>query len=206
MDVAGVYRVRRDGKGMRLVVKLAGASSVAWSPAGHELLIGTQATGQFPFPGAIHVVRSDGTGLRQLAAGQGVVNPTWPRRTLVSWTRRRVGRSENSGDIFTANPAGTRVRRIAAGIHPVWSPHGRQAAYNCAGNLCSIASDGTHKLVLSRRCDTGRSGYAWSPDGRQVACGTVQSNLAAVNFGTLGLRKLVTAAYALDITWQARRP
>ena len=52
----GIYAVRPDSTDLRLIVR-HDASLISWSPNGSELLL---------FSGAVHLVRPDGTGLRQL--------------------------------------------------------------------------------------------------------------------------------------------
>jgi TolB protein len=84
--------------------------------------------------------------------------------------------SDRSGvsKIYTANPDGTDVRKLAEGPYsgdqgaqndPAWSPDGTQVAFFCAEPVCIVNTDGTgwHTNGLA---DGTRP--AWSPDGTQL--------------------------------------
>ena len=104
----GVYAVRPDMTGLRLITPRS-ASRISWSPDGSEILL---------YSGAVHVVRPDGTGLRQLDVTR------WPLHTiLASWSPDgariviHYWRDDLNGPgdnlVFTIKRDGTDLRLIA---------------------------------------------------------------------------------------------
>jgi TolB protein len=135
----------------------------AWSPEGSRLV--------FVRDGAIHVIKSDGSGLRRITAG---TTPAWSpdgQRIVFS---RRVGRG---ADLYLVRADGrglTRLTRtVAIESDPEWSPDGRLIAFARAG----VAGDAQLYLLRPngrglRRVTTGPLGDSsptWSPDSRQLA-------------------------------------
>jgi TolB protein len=84
------------------------------------------------------------------------------------------------GDIWTARPDGSELRRLTRGRgpeeDPSWSPDGRRIAYrdsrrgfNLNDEIYVMASDGSRRRNLTRSPRTNDWGPAWSPDGRLIA-------------------------------------
>ena len=80
------------------------------------------------------------------------------------------------GDIFTVEPDGSGVRRIAhrpAAEHmPVWSPeHDRVAFLTWSRRIVTVDADGSRRRVIYRlpRRFEAITGLAWSPDGSRIA-------------------------------------
>jgi TolB protein len=135
----------------------------AWAPDGPRLV--------FVRDGAIHFVRSDGSGLRRITVG---TTPAWSpdgRRIVFS---KQVGRG---ADLYLVRADGRGLRRLtrtaAIESDPEWSPDGRLIAFVRGG----VAGD-AHIYLLRpngrglRRVTTGPledSSPTWSPDSRQLA-------------------------------------
>jgi Tol biopolymer transport system component len=49
---------------------------------------------------------------------------------------------------------------------PAWSPNGARIAYQCEGEVCTIAANGGERRVLTAVSGAGEP--AWSPDGRWI--------------------------------------
>lgn len=175
----------------------ADGGPVAWSPGRRYLAL----TG---FPLRIVDLRTDR--VRRLGgdASDGV---SWsPRGTLIY---------EGDGEGFvTRKPSGRRqriLRRVPAYFPVEWAPGGRRFAYACDdGGVCAANPDGTRRRLLTTRCSTGLfDRFAWSPDGREIACGSRsglparQTGLIAINVRSKRLRVVVRGAVNIGaIDWQ----
>ena len=130
----------------------------AWSPEGSRLA--------FVRDGAIHLVKSDGSGLRRITAG---TTPAWSpdgQRIVFS---RRVGRG---ADLYLVRADGRGLRRLTRTVaiesDPEWSPDGRLIAFVRDARLYLLRPSGSGL----RRVTTGPlqdSSPTWSPDSRQLA-------------------------------------
>ena len=108
----GVYAIRPDGTGLRLIIPVAGVSQVRWSPDG---------TGVLLLGDTVSVVAPDGSGLQQIA-GQTYVAATWSpdgsRIALLTykgspphWQR---GCYRSPGEIVTMARDGTDLRVLVS--------------------------------------------------------------------------------------------
>lgn len=146
----------------------------------------------------IFVVRTDGTGLRQLT--NDVFKDRYPR-----WSPdgRRIAFHSNRGgkyDIWLINPDGSALERLtytsADAFHsPVWSPDGKQLVFNTDSGpqLMEVAKpwkEQTPKQVVVPP-EFGARFYvwSWSPDGRKL----IGALLKADGVSVLGL-----GIYAMD--------
>jgi TolB protein len=74
--------------------------------------------------------------------------------------------------IYTLNPDGSGLTKLADGVDPAWSPDGRQVAFAAGNGLYTIDSDGSNlKQVLAR--GNGPKGTSpgppsWSPNGTRL--------------------------------------
>ncbi len=130
-------------------------------------------------PFDIYVVRSDGSGLRRLAAG--ARGPAWsPDGSQIAYTSLSA-----RGGVWVMNADGSGKRRVTpapGGAESVaWSPDGRQilfsstsfggaAALGGADTLVVVDSDGSglESVFADTSRGSGVTGYplAWTPDGR----------------------------------------
>lgn len=110
------------------------------------------------------------------------VQAKWsPTATAVAFARlRRVGGSDLEGTLFLYRPAAAkRLRAIARGLAPEWSPDGRRIAYwgrvrRRAGLYILRTATPTRRSLLVRDATAGDP--AWSRDGRLIAYQSSGSN------------------------------
>jgi len=154
------------------------AASVAASPsatplpkgAGRGTIAFTKVTEDSTTPPFdIYVVRSDGRGLRRLAAH--ARGPAWsPDGSKIAYTSLST-----RGGVWVMNADGSGKRRVTpapgGAAWVAWSPDGRQilfssTAFSGGATLVVVNSDGSGlKSVFTR--SSGTTGYtpAWAPDG-----------------------------------------
>lgn len=206
-DAGALHLIPRGTSAERRVLSLRGLQSAAWAPTGRALALTTRvATPRSAFvdQGEVSVVRRDGSGLRRIASGLGYTDALWPRRGTILWEREF--RYPRFGDIMRSDPTGRRVTRLVRGGEDPVVSRGRGAvAYLCFRGLCRVALSRERRRLVSGRCDAMQSGYAWSPDGRWLACGTVSGDLIRVNARSRRARRVTRGVYPGVIDWQ-RRP
>lgn len=176
----------------------AGSSDL--SPDGQWVAFNTQTT-----PEDIFLIRSDGTGLRQLT-NDGVSKrvPKWsPDGSRIAYMCARSGKYE----IWTMHADGSAQRQLTfesrgPALRPVWSPDGKRLLYSVQG-LGSYILDVGKPWPQQAPQDVG-SPYqpgiwfwagAWSPDGSSIA-GDLQdptgsySGIAVYSLPTRTFRRL----------------
>ena len=148
--------------------------------------------------GAIFVINSDGSGLRQITHTPNQVvddQPDWSRdgkQLVFSSNRDKVGRTKNSiySAIFSVAANGSELTRLSVECEspppegrgcpydylPSFSPDGEQVVFGQApGVVAVMGSDGQSSRVLvnATASDTGHTGYTvtdaqLSPDGKRL--------------------------------------
>lgn len=137
----------------------------------------------------IYLVRSDGSGLRQLTAGPGV-------EEHASWSPdgRRIAYGVFDTDtVWVMDADGSHKRRLARGGGPHWSRDGRRIVFTRGDDIVVIGADGSGE----RRVVRGHGGHAnmnpsWGPEGTIVF--TRDDVLYSVNGDGSGLVRLRSGA------------
>ncbi len=210
---AGVTVVDADGMALS---SLGPTGCPAWSPDGQWLAAGETGIDEE----GIYVLRSNGTGVRRVAAvpvyGHG--RPDWSR------DGRRLIFNTDGGRIGVIDVVARKHRLLAVpNDHapdpegywdPVWSPDGRRIAFTRLRehheddgkdrhevDILVMGADGRRRRVLARNA----SNPAWSPDGRMIAFVRPGAGLW-VMAATGREQRQVSAREALPrFTWPDRR-
>jgi len=153
---------------------------LTWSPSASELAFAaSSANGRK----AIHIVRSDGTGLHALR-GCPVGPPMWspdasriavPHGGTAPLPDGEIARLQ--ARFYTCVAQGGNVQRISRrtewGPAMAWSPDGREVAYiDEGGRIVVESAEGTDAHAIARAAGGGPDPYneiAWSPDGSRIA-------------------------------------
>jgi Tol biopolymer transport system component len=184
----------------------------AWSPDGTRLAFVSDREGEQE----IFLINADGTGLRQLTQGAGLVggerallsrpafSPDGSRLVFHQEFDRETEDEEGSTEGFLicfVKADGTGQTCPAAGSAPAWSPDGTRVVFSRRSRstpegLSVMNADGTGQRPLTRGAD---SSPAWSPDGSTIIFERVEglegqltvSRLVAVRPDGSGLRRVV---------------
>ncbi len=116
----------------------------------------------------VYSVNPDGTGTSS------VLNPGWkpkysPDGRLIAYygglNEVWIAKSDGSDPRKVVSPGNLEVYHRYLGLS--WSPDGERIAYTCAEGICTIRTDGTGKIVVSK--DIQNDAPEWSPDGTKFA-------------------------------------
>ena len=154
-----IYTINPDGTGISTSA-LATGTKPAWSPDGTKIV--------FVNGGSIYTMNADGTGVSSaLDAGD---DPVWsPDGTQIAYAK--------TGEIFVMNSDGTspsnRTQSSATESEPSWNPDGTRIAYisdaSDAGDVWSMAADGTDQTRLTATAGVTEAHPSWSPDEASIA-------------------------------------
>ncbi len=135
----------------------------AWAPDGTHLI----AAG-YRFDGSSDLYRVnavDGSLTNLTATAGNDWNPAWsPDGTRIAFNSRRDG----VAGIWSMNADGSDQHRLGDGADPSWSPDGGRIAFSYAGDIWTMAPDGTGLQQIPGSGSTNEQAPAWSPDGRSI--------------------------------------
>lgn len=183
-----VIRRARGGRVVRRIQVGQPLNDIAWSGDSTRLAFKDASK-------RLRIMRRDGSGLHTY---------TRTRAEDVDWSRQ--GRLAWSG-IFLTDSTRRKVRRYAPGGLPMWSPNGRRLLTldDSGWSVVSARHPGGRKLVRLKRCYELEYGAAWSPDGRSVACGTVEGHLIVTRLATPRRARVVASGVRpIDIAWRSK--
>jgi Tol biopolymer transport system component len=207
---AGLFVVDSDGGGHRRLTRAPDplAITVAWSPAGDELLV----EGQTQTGGEIWLMNSDGTGARNVAEG-----------FSASWSRdgSRIALVNLKGGISILSADGSPDAEIDLGLDegetpelaPDWSPDGDELVLSVsslnvsASRLVGVRADGKGRPRPLGQAHEGVSEEhaTWSPDASMIAFHRVyeeaESSIWVMRAHGSGRRLVVRDANAGPPVW-----
>jgi TolB protein len=163
-----IWVMRRDGTDVRrLTTDPARDVAPAWSPDGQRIaFMSSRDNPEFD----LYEMRADGSGLRRLTHG----SSNWFPQYSADATRLtfHVMRDVHVLDLGTG--AMTRLTTEPAnGMHPAWSPDGRQIAFmswrNGRTELFRMNADGSGQELLLSMPDGDAVDPRWSPSGDAIA-------------------------------------
>jgi Tol biopolymer transport system component len=206
-----VYTVKRNGKGLRSLVPCrfkvgsatgtpgtdcVGVDDPAWSRDGSRMafqnnLVNAAYSGSLGVDAGIWIVRSNGTGLRQVTQRTPGTSwdwgPQWsPDGRTLAFVRTDLARDADA--VFTANIDGTGEVQVTpwelgGGDHPDWSPDGRWLLFRVvaadgSSNVYKAHPDGTG---LTNLTNEGADGHhylssSFSPNGMQITTARTPGN------------------------------
>lgn len=159
----GIVVVRRDGSARHWLIRRSRIGQVKWSADGRAIAFAVENT-----DGPIDVY------LKDLNSGHthSVVRSR-PGRELLAFDWARSGHAlvvQDRDDRIRILSLRNRSSRVVVNgdgsYEPAWSADQRQIAYQCAGELCTISTDGKNGRILTAVDGAGQP--AWSPDGRWI--------------------------------------
>ena len=203
----------------RTLLRLPGiaGSSTSWSPDGRRFAYTTLI--QPPRRGldgtfllGVHI--ADLAGRARLLNAMDSGHVSWSRSGRLAWDTT-VDDASPKGDIWTGDPSGRLKRRIMRGAtRPRWSYGGGRLGFFCSGGLCVSRPDGSHRCVLTRACElrpldlAEAGGFAWSPNGKALACVSKRGSLIVVHLRSKRVQlvrrasNLTGAGFIGAVDWQ----
>jgi WD40 repeat protein len=165
--------------------------SLAWSPSGNSIDIGAtnyfRLHGKYRLNGTVWTVRPDGTGLREIVGGQGLVtgmaftrdgsrvfaSTEWPNGAILWHRHAPLG-------VISFAPDGSGIETVAKTLASDLdlSPVGGRVAYrgwsrtcHACGEIWRMSTNGTgaHVIALPPKGYFGMYEPSFSPSGRQIA-------------------------------------
>jgi Tol biopolymer transport system component len=134
----------------------------AWSPDGHEIALAGARDGER----GIFLVARDGSNLRRLTSTG--TSPSWsPDGTRIAFSGSTSGTTLREVPLYVVGRDGSGLRQLAGGHHSAttWSPDGTRLAYSSAGDLFTVAADGSGIRRLSRTIGIHEADPVWEPVG-----------------------------------------
>ena len=147
-----VYSVAATGRGVRRLTRDGSNSSPVWAPRGARLA--------FVHAGSLITAHPDGSGRTVIATR--VLSADWAPDGKRLVAVRRVG---ESAELWLLDASGRNARRLTTGgddLAARWSPDGTRIAFVRAGDVWTIALDGTGLRRVTHAGDVGAA-LAWQP-------------------------------------------
>ena len=171
VDNTEIYSIRVDGRGRRALTRNLGADGgAAWSPDGSRIAFWSERFEGRERVRALYVMRADGSGQRRVSPRYLVVAEDAEGGVAWSPDGSRLAfqgaRSLRTG-IWVVRTDGSRLRQLARGRGPVWSPRSELIAFQSGTGISVIPAAGGRPRRLTRSANDGS--YGWSPDGRALA-------------------------------------
>ena len=175
--LVSIWIMRSDGSAARQITNGAIDVEPVFSPDGARVAFGRIAgdspAGQLE---SVHVVKTDGTGLREVVpARAGLEHPDWSPtgRSIVFNIAPEAPQAPDTGAILTVRPNGQGLRVLLRPtddllfFKPVWSPDGRRLLTGCyevkaeLERLCTVSKNGSAEVVVGG--ETKVNFPSWGP-------------------------------------------
>jgi len=174
---------------------------IAWSPAGHRLLI--SAHSEDSRAATAYLVTPDGRQRRR-------VRSDFLRGFdfALSHDGSRIAYVSKAGTILVAPLRGGRARllarprggrKTASSVDVSWSHDGRRIAYSDEDGIHVIAPDGSGRRLVTRRGQW--KAPAWSPDGTRIAFSVDRDKIYVVGARGRGLKRLTKSIWDDSPQW-----
>lgn len=212
-----LWVMQADGSAKRRLIEQQ-ARNLAWSPDGQYIAFESAPSGAYE-DFDIWLVAADGTGLRNLSA-----TPDWVESTPV-WSpdSQQIIYTSGAGQLYIFDLPSGAVRQLTQrkGDHEAlaWLPTQsvtpttvvmpaqntqslRKLAFTKDNNLYTIDEDGSGLRNLTNReaAEMQTIPYAWSDDGRQIAC-LLDGDIYLIDVETGAQQKLSSGLDASLIDW-----
>ncbi len=188
-----IIRRARDGRVLRRIRVNEAVKDLAWSGDGTKL-----AFNDFR---RIRIVKRDGTGLHTFRRTGGN-DVDWSRTGRLAWS------SDTRSGIWLTDRSRRRVRRFRnAAPLPNWSRSGRRllVADEPGWSVVSARRPARRRFAQLSRCSNLEYGAALSPDGRSVACGTLNGDLIVTRLATpRSARVIARGVRPMHIAWRTK--
>lgn len=188
-----IIRSARGGSVVRRIRVNGAVKDLAWSGDGTRL-----AFNDFR---RIRIVRRDGTGLHTFRRTGGD-DVDWSRTGRLAWS------SDTRSGIWLTDRSRRRVRRFRnAAPRPNWSRSGRRllVADEPGWSVVSARRPARRRFAQLSRCYNLEYGAALSPDGRSVACGTLNGDLIVTRLATpRRARVIARGVRPMHIAWRTK--
>jgi Tol biopolymer transport system component len=161
-----VLVIGADGSGLEQIA--LNARAPAWSPDGRRVAYESDVDAYYE-AGGVTVARLDVSVSCRVKAINfySDIGPVWsPTGNELAFQARAT--EDDPSSIYTVRANCSRMRRLALGHDPAWSPDGRRLAFVDDYQLITIDSDGKRRRRLSRKGEFVVRA-AWSPKGGRLA-------------------------------------
>ncbi|MYB93947.1 DUF5050 domain-containing protein [Candidatus Poribacteria bacterium] len=197
-------------KTRRLTNHPASERHLAWSPDGKWIAFSSNRKGDEPGNYDIYKMDANGENLQRLTnEGRYNSGPAWsPDSCSIAFYSIR----NDDGGIYVMDTDGKKVKKLATGIAPSWSPDGERITYynlvwNGRSGIFVMDAKGKNSRRVSPP-ETWSERPAWSPDGEWIACMSElenpwgnpnrDSNIYLIKPDTLGKPRQITQHEAMD--------
>ncbi len=147
VDNTEIYSIGANGRGRRALTRNLGADGgAAWSPDGRRIAFWSERFEGRQRVRGLYVMRADGSGRRRVTPAYSRGRRGLGRRGARGLRTGAASRSRPSeacaSGIWVVRPDGSRLRQLARGRDPVWSPRGDLIAFQSGSGISVVPARG----------------------------------------------------------------